>query len=158
MGYDFNEFIETQREINRDAFEFAHRYVQGLVVVGYAAMFFLWNKTEGRMPPVLWSGISLLLCISVGTYLAWEVFAFLFRQRLLMRQASAVGKPGEEIDAEAFHAVMQRNLDDLRNLLPRLRAAWYPAMFGIVVPIALAWAVLLAAFAIDFIRIIYQTA
>ena len=36
-----DDFIETHREMNREAFGFAHGYVQGLVVVGYAAMFFL---------------------------------------------------------------------------------------------------------------------
>lgn len=148
------DFIETQREMNRESFGFAHGYVQGLVVVGYAAMFFLWDKAEGRLPSALWSGVGLLLCLSVGTYLAWEVFGFLFRQRILMRQAFAVGKPGEEIDPEAFQAGMKRNLDDLRNLLPRLRAIWYPAMFGIVVPVALAWAIVLAAFATALIRAI----
>lgn len=85
-----DDFIATQREFNREAFGFAHGYVQGLVVVGYAAMFFLWDKAEGRLPPALWSGVGLLLCISVGTYLAWEVFGFLFRQRVLMRQAFAI--------------------------------------------------------------------
>lgn len=53
---------------------------------------------------------------------------------------------------------MKRNLDDLRNLLPRLRAVWYPAMFGIVVPIALAWAVVLVAFVVDLLRAICAAA
>ena len=149
-----DDFIATQREMNREAFGFAHGYVQGLVVVGYAAMFFLWDKAEMRLPPTLWSGVGLLLCISVGTYLAWEVFGFFFRQRVLMRQAFAVGKPGEVVDPEAFHAAMKRNLEDLRNLLPRLRAVWYPAMFGIVLPVALAWAVVLVAFAVDMLQAI----
>lgn len=149
-----DNFIETLREMNREAFGFAHGYVQGLIVVGYAAMFFLWDKTQDRLPDSLWSGVGLLLCISVGTYLAWEVFGFLFRQRVLMRQAFAVGKPGEEIDDEKFKIQTQRNLDDLRNLLPKLRAVWYPAMFGIVLPVALAWAVVLVAFAVDLIRAI----
>ncbi len=34
--------------------------------------------------------VGLLLCISVGVYLAWETFAFLFRQRVLMQQALAI--------------------------------------------------------------------
>jgi hypothetical protein len=149
-----NDFIETQREMNREAFGFAHGYVQGLVVVGYAAMFFLWDKAEVRLPVALWSGVGFLLCISVGTYLAWEVFGFLFRQRVLMRQAFALGKPGQDVDPEAFQGAMKRNLEDLRNLLPRLRAVWYPAMFGIVLPVALAWAVLLVAFAVDLVHAI----
>ncbi|MDG2526583.1 hypothetical protein P6166_14595 [Stenotrophomonas sp. HITSZ_GD] len=153
-----DDFIATQREMNREAFGFAHGYVQGLVVVGYAAMFFLWDKAEDRLPVALWSGVGLLLCVSVGTYLAWEVFGFLFRQRVLMRQAFAVGKPGDEIDPQAFHAGMKRNLDELRSLLPRVRAVWYPAMFGIVVPIALAWAVVLTAFAVDLIQAICAAA
>lgn len=149
-----DDFIETQREMNREAFGFAHGYVQGLVVVGYAAMFFLWDKAGDRLPDSLWSGVGLLLCISVGTYLAWEVFGFLFRQRVLMRQTFAVGKPGEEVDVAKFQAGMKANLDDLRNLLPKMRAVWYPAMFGIVLPVALAWAVVLVAFAVDLLRAI----
>lgn len=150
-----SHLIETQREMNREAFGFAHGYVQGLVVVGYAAMFLLWDKAEVRLPAALWSGVGLLLCISVGTYLAWEVFGFLFRQRVLMRQAFAVGKPGEAVDIDKFQAGMKRNLDDLRNLLPTMRAVWYPAMFGIVLPVALAWAVVLVAFAVDLVRAIF---
>lgn len=102
----------------------------------------------------MWSGVGLLLCISVGTYLAWEVFGFLFRQRLLMRQAFAVGKPDEEVDLDKFQTGMKQNLNDLRNLLPKMRAVWYPAMFGIVLPIALAWAVVLVAFAVALFRAI----
>ncbi len=49
---------------------------------------------------------------------------------------------------------MTDRLEKLRNFLPALRAIWYPAMFAIVLPAALAWAVVLVAFAIDLVRTI----
>lgn len=151
---EMKEYVEVQRDLNREAMGFAHGYIQGLVAVGYAAVFFLWDKSEDRLSPSLWSAAGLLLCVSVGVYLAWEVFGFLFRQYMLMRVALAVGKPGEEIDVANFQAKTAETVEKLKFFLPKMRALWYPAMFGIVMPVALAWAVVLLAFASDLLRLL----
>lgn len=49
---------------------------------------------------------------------------------------------------------MKQDVEKLQNVLPLVRTIRYPAMSGMVVPVALAWAVVLVAFAAGLPRTI----
>ena len=111
------EFFEFQRETNAEMFNHSHGYIQGLVVVAYAGFFVLWDQAKEFSSPGVWAVAGLLLTTSLGFYAAWEAFAFLFRQRLMMRMAEAITV--SEPSRETYQMAARECAGRISALLPK---------------------------------------
>lgn len=144
------EFFQFQRDTVAEMFNHSHGYIQGLVVVAYAGFFVLWDQAKEFSSPAVWALAGLLLTISLGFYTAWEVFAFLFRQRLQMRMAQAI--TASEPSREKYQLAAREMLDGLRQFVSRFGSWWRAAMFCIIAPLATAWILVVAVYVIRVLR------
>ena len=144
------EFFEFQRETNAEMFNHSHGYIQGLVVVAYAGFFVLWDQAKEFSSPDVWAVAGLLLTTSLGFYAAWEAFAFLFRQRLMMRMAEAITV--SEPSREKYQMAAREMLVGLQQFVRRFRTWWRAGMCCILVPLAAAWVLIVALYLIRVIR------
>lgn len=150
--------FEMQKELNAQMMGFAHGYVQGLVVVAYAGFFFLWNAAKDLMSPGFWSLAGLLAGVSLLFYTAWEMFAFLFRQSIAMKQAARLEIFARDAKLDRAKASVewleagQKAMEELAQLLPKFRRVWHPAMIAIVVPLTASWLIVMGGYAIRLMR------
>ncbi|WP_213601249.1 hypothetical protein [Pseudoxanthomonas japonensis] len=151
---DDREFFQYQRETNAEMFNHGHGYIQGLVVVAYAGFFVLWDQAKDIANPGVWVLAGLLLTVSLGFYTAWEAFAFLFRQRLMMKMAQAI-TAGEAVPSkEAYLAAARAMRVGLQQFVRNFRTWWRAAMFCILAPLLAAWILIVSAFVIRLVRLL----
>ena len=153
---DDKEFFEYQRGLNADMFNFASGYLQALVVAGYAGIFFLWDQTKDGVSLGAWAFAGLLLAMSLGVYVLWEVYAFLLRQRLAMDFAVAITEAeAEEVGArQAYVEKSKKLVEDMRQSVRNTRRLWSVAMACIVWPLVAAWFLIGSLFVVRLIRTI----
>ena len=144
------EFFQFQRDTVAEMFNHSHGYIQGLVVVAYAGFFVLWDQAREYSNPAVWALAGLLLAMSLGFYTAWELFAFLFRQRLQMKMAEAI--TASEPSRERYQFAAREMLDGLRQFVSRFAPWWRAGMFCIIVPLAAAWILVVAVYVIRVFR------
>lgn len=96
------KIIDTQIKIVTAAYDKATAYTNFIIVAGYAAFFGLWSITKIYLShdQVLWA--ALLMCMSAGTFVFFEVYkmAFVshsFSKKYLALIEQAKGKPLQEI-------------------------------------------------------------
>lgn len=145
------EFFEYQRDLNADMYSQAHGYIQGLVVAGYAGAFFLWDQLKEEVSSGVWALAGLLLALSLGIYLTWEIFAFLFRQKLAMDFALRIVS-SEGIGRDEFYRQGEETRRKVRQFLFPMRAWWAAAMVGIVAPLVAAWVLIGSLFIVRLFR------
>jgi len=147
------EFFAYQHDLNAEMYSHAHGYIQGLVVAGYAGVFFLWDQLKGEASPWVWALAGLLLALSLGIYLIWEIFAFLFRQRVAMDFAHRIVS-SQDIGREEFYRLGEETKRKLRQFILPMRRWWAAAMVGVVAPLVAAWILIGGLFVVRVIRVL----
>ena len=137
---DDRDLFKIQKEMLAELFSQARAYTNVVIVAGYAGAFAIWNFLSDRLAPATALGVGLLLCISLSTYVAWEIYAMIQKQVSMAALRAAVDNFGRYSDEVRAH--QEKN----QLLLRRFARYWPITMFVAVGSAALAIAMLISAF------------
>jgi hypothetical protein len=85
--------LNVQKELLAHAYSQAQAYTNVVLLAGYAGFFAIWAflKPDLSKSQIFWSG--LLIALSLGTYVLWEVYQSFFRSQSLLGLSRAVQDP-----------------------------------------------------------------
>lgn len=88
------EVLNAQKELLSSTFSQAQAYTNVILVAGYAGFFGIWTQMANEITKAtkFWSG--LLISLSIGGFIAWEVYGMVMRSKSLLGIARAVNEPG----------------------------------------------------------------
>ena len=79
---DQQDQVDAYFDVYGRLFDRAAAYTKGVIIAGYASIFAVWGFTRDLMPPTLSAISGLLLLVSSGTFVLWEVFSNIRNARL----------------------------------------------------------------------------
>lgn len=114
--------VELQTKIVTTSYDKATAYTNVIIVAGYAAFFGLWTltKTYVSKPLAIWA--ALLMCISAGTFVFFEIYKMVFIGNQLNRQILTLG---ERIKNKSATEVL-KELQDLESYSKRAALRFQP--------------------------------
>lgn len=129
---DAEKTVEQLIKINSAVYSSAMAYANTINVAGYAAMFAIWSFTRSQLSPVTTLVVALLLLVSIGVFILFEVYKMVV----------------SALDARAFGEVVKARLarEGLPALLKeygqttQLRTFWLMKVWPYVLVVTLATA------------------
>lgn len=137
---DDRDFFKHQKEMLADLFSQAQAYTNLVIVTGYAGAFAIWNFISNKLTPATGLGVGLLLCVSLATYIAWEIYTMVQKHIALATLRKSVDDFGR------YAAEVKGHKDRSQLLLRRLERYWPITMVVAVGSAALAVMMLISAF------------
>lgn len=137
---DDRDFFRFQKEMLAELFSQARAYTNVVIVAGYAGAFAIWNFLSERLTPATGLSVGLLLCISLATYVAWEIYAMVQKQVSMAALRLAVDDFGR------YSSELKLHQEKNQLLLRRFERYWPIVMVVAVGSATLAIAMLISAF------------
>jgi hypothetical protein len=98
-GMDQKQFLSELSNIQKSLFDHATNYTKLVLGIGYAGFFGAWAGTKGNLRPVELVGSALLICLSLFSYIVFEIFQTRFISQSAIDLARTLSKPGLEMSA-----------------------------------------------------------
>ncbi len=116
------EIIDVQKELLAHTFSAAQSYTNLILVAGYAGFFAIWSQLGADMTKatMFWSG--LLISLSIGGFIAWEMYGMITRSRSMLGIARAVNDP------ERYEELMQQQRITQHDRAVQVGRAWLVAL------------------------------
>lgn len=134
------DFFKQQKDMLADLFNQAQAYTNLVIVTGYAGAFAIWNFLSDKLSPATGLCVGLLLCISLGTYIAWELYGMLQKRISMMALIKSVDNFGR------YSAEVEAYQDRNQLVLRRFERYWPVTMIVAAGSAALAMILLISAF------------
>ncbi len=96
---DQRQFLSEVRNIQKSIFDQASNYTKLVLGLGYVGFFAAWSGTKANLRPAELVGSALLMCISLFTYIIFEVYQARFVSKAAIDLVSTINKPGLEMSA-----------------------------------------------------------
>lgn len=100
--------LEAQKELLSFAFSQAQAYTNVVLIGGYAGFFGIWTQMANGITQAtkFWSG--LLISLSIGGFIVWELYGMVSRSQSLMGIARAVNSPEKYEELISQHKVHEQ--------------------------------------------------
>lgn len=138
-----SEFAIEQRKLMVDQFEQARRYVNIILVAGYAGLFALWTGLEDYLSPLAKLSSGLLACISVIVFLAWEMYSLVKRQEIMTLTRMMIEEPSR------FERGFDRIQKRLLAIVVQVNRSWWKVFPVASLTAAIAYFVILSSLAAE---------
>lgn len=134
------EILNAQKELLSSAFSHARAYTNVVIVAGYAGFFGIWTQMVDEVTKAtkFWSG--LLISLSIGGFIAWELYGMVVRSKSLLGMATAVNEP------ERFEELILQHKARERDRMIRFGSIWHIALLFIAGTGFFALGIMLSAF------------
>jgi hypothetical protein len=104
--------------------ERASGYTKAVVAIGYGAIFGIWGFSKDLMPPKAQATVALLMILSAGVFVLWEVYSHLTSANDFNDLANRLNQD----PASAIRAIQAYD-DDLRRTDVRRAPIWRMVVF-----------------------------
>lgn len=118
------KIIETQIKIVTASYDKAAAYNNVIIVAGYAAFFGLWSLTKGYLSKDLAVWAALLMCISLATFVFFQVYQMAFVSHGLHKKYLSLQDKLKGKSAQAILAELKALEDESKRALVRFLPAW----------------------------------
>jgi hypothetical protein len=132
--------FEAQKELLSSTFGQAQTYTNVVLAAGYAGYFGVWSFVRNDLGRATMFASALLITISLGAFVLWEVIGMYMRNSVLIRLASVVAD--EEQFAVRLAAYKKERQDQNIRLIP----VWKVVLAITVLTAVVAYFILLSAF------------
>ena len=132
--------FEAQKELLSTTFGQAQTYTNVVLVAGYAGYFGVWSFVRNDLGRSTMFASALLITISLGAFVLWEVIGMYMRNQVLIGLASVVANEAEF--ATRLAAYKGKRQDQNIRLIP----VWKIFLVVTISTAVVAYFILLAAF------------
>lgn len=113
-----------------DVFSNAMAYTNLVIIAGYGAMFTVWSFTNDHLAPWVSQTVALLLVVSIGVFVGFEIFKMASNARLIFSFNSTL-KPG--MNPYQITALLDAHNKRANRLAAWQQMVWVPVLGACIV-------------------------
>jgi hypothetical protein len=127
------QMMETQKVVLDKAFDRAEKYVNLIIMSGYAGFFGLWQITKSHLDEWQVLSSALLISISLTIFVLFEVFNMLFSSLDLLERAKFITNPENKKSPSELTKTLKKHQEKSHKRLILYRKIWLVCWLSSVV-------------------------